>query len=97
MTTVKSWFTGRSVAEVLIVMVGATVCSYVIISTFVVIVLAFATDKDVSDLGRNIADIINTLIGLLAGFLAGRTDLGKKVTEEENTPNSDSPSSDENG
>jgi hypothetical protein len=66
----------RSTGEVLILLVGMTICGYVVVSGTVVLVLSFV-NPDASFLttaARNIADIINTLIGLLAGFLAGKTD-----------------------
>ena len=34
-------------------------------------------DTDTSGAANAVADVINTLIGLLAGFLAGRTELQK--------------------
>jgi hypothetical protein len=40
--------------------------------------LAVTTDRDLTGLARNIADIINTLVGLLAGFIAGRTEIALK-------------------
>jgi hypothetical protein len=67
-------FKNRSTGEILVIMVGVTVCTYVFFGMGLIILLAFFTDKDVSDSARNIADIINTLIGLLAGYLAGKTD-----------------------
>ena len=67
-------FKNRSTGEILVIMVGVTVCGYVLSSFILAVLLAFLTDRDVSDAFRNIADIINTLVGLLAGYLAGRTD-----------------------
>jgi hypothetical protein len=67
-------FKNRATGEILIIMVGVTVCAYVFLSMLITIILAFFTDRDLSDAVRNISDIINTLIGLLAGYLAGRTD-----------------------
>lgn len=38
------------------------------------ILLIYRPNGDYGELGRNLSELINTLIGLLAGFLAGRTD-----------------------
>lgn len=66
----------RSTGEILILLVGMTICGYVVVSGSVIIVLSFVNPDAafLSGAARNIADIINTLIGLLAGFLAGKTD-----------------------
>lgn len=84
MGTLKSWVAGRSVAEILILLVGVTVCGYVVFSTTVIVIVAIISpDVELADAARNIADIINTLIGLLAGFLAGRTELSNKLSKGE--------------
>lgn len=78
-------FKNRTTGELLVIFVGFTVCSYVIITGTAVLFLAFFTDRDLSRVVGNIQDIINTLIGLLAGFLAGKTDVavrGRKDDEE---------------
>lgn len=71
----------KSTAEILILLVGFTVCGYVIVTSMVVLALALFTDRDANGLGGSISDIINTMIGLLAGFLAGRTDIMNKSRE----------------
>jgi len=68
-------FKDKTTGELLVLIVGLTVCGYVIVSILLIIaVVFFVPERDVSDAVRNISDVINTLIGLLAGFLAGRTD-----------------------
>jgi hypothetical protein len=71
----------RSTAEILVILVGLTVCGYVVVTGAVIMALAFFTDRDLSRAASSIGDIINTLIGLLAGFLAGRTNLNGKSKE----------------
>lgn len=66
----------RSTGEMLVLMVGLTVCGFVVVSSTVLLWIFFKRpEADVSTALRNIGDIINTMIGLLAGFLAGRTDV----------------------
>ena len=56
-------------------MVAGTVC-FAIIGTIctVVVIEIVRPSTDTSQAVRQVTGIINTLIGLLAGFLAGRTD-----------------------
>jgi hypothetical protein len=75
-------FKNRTTGELLVIFVGVTVCGYVIVTGTVVMFLAFFTDRDLSGIAGNIGDIVNTLIGLLAGFLAGKTDMAVKNREE---------------
>jgi uncharacterized membrane protein YccC len=66
----------RSTGELLVLMVAATVCGSVIVGGGAIILLAvFRPGVDTGAAARNIADLLNTLVGLLAGFLAGRTDM----------------------
>lgn len=71
----------RSTSDLLLLMVAGTVCAYVIVLGSVLALLAFFTDRDLSNAARNISDIVNTLIGLLAGFLAGRTERSLRSEE----------------
>jgi len=72
----------RSTGEILVLMVAATVCGYVIVSGTVIILLVFVRPEvDTTNAARNIGDVINTLIGLMAGFLAGRTDVMVKRSQ----------------
>jgi len=65
----------RPTGELMVLMVAFTVCGSVVVGGGAIIVLAvFQPSVDTSSAARNIADLLNTLIGLLAGFLAGRTD-----------------------
>lgn len=65
----------RPTGELMVLMVAATVCGSVVVGGGAVILLALVQPTfDTSNAARTIADLLNTLIGLLAGFLAGRTD-----------------------
>jgi hypothetical protein len=65
----------RPTGDLMVLLVAFTVCGSVVLGGAAVItVTLFRPDVDVSNAARNIADLLNTLIGLLAGFLAGRTD-----------------------
>lgn len=69
------WFENRSTGDLLVMLIAATVCFCVLASGATVALLAFIhPEVDTSTAVGTISDVINTLIGLLAGFLAGRTD-----------------------
>jgi len=55
-------------------MIAGTICSGLIFTAIGATIFAFIyPDQDLTSPARYIADITNTLIGLLAGFLAGTT------------------------
>jgi hypothetical protein len=64
---------GRSTGDTLILMIAGTVCVSVLLSVLTVVVLQFIQPDNKGGFAA-IADVINTLISLMAGFLAGRTD-----------------------
>jgi len=65
----------RPTGDLMVLMVATTVCGSVVLGgAAVILVTLLRPDIDVTNAARNIADLLNTLIGLLAGFLAGRTD-----------------------
>ena len=65
----------RTTGDLLILLIAGTVCFSVIASgAGLFIVTVVHPDRDTSNGFHAISDVINTLIGLLAGFLAGRTD-----------------------
>jgi hypothetical protein len=64
----------RPTAELLVLMIAGTICSGLAFTGLASVVFAFVNpDQDLAAPARYIADITNTLIGLLAGFLAGTT------------------------
>jgi hypothetical protein len=59
----------------LVMMIAGTICLVVVTVTVGLIVEEFLRpEHDTSAPASQIGDIINTLIGLLAGFLAGKAD-----------------------
>lgn len=65
----------RSTGDILMLVVAATICfSVLTIGATVAFIRVANPEQDVSAGAAFISDTINTLIGLLAGFLAGRTD-----------------------
>ena len=63
----------RPVGEVLILLIAGTICLTVLLAgAGVAIVELLQPDRDTSRAVAMIADTLNTLIGLLAGYVAGR-------------------------
>ena len=70
-----SWLRQRTTGELLVLIIALTVCGYVMVTGLVTIILVFVHPEiDLSKVAGQIADIINTLIGLMAGFLAGKSE-----------------------
>jgi hypothetical protein len=79
----------RSTGDILVLMVAGTVCvSVMLTGATITVVEVFHPSTDTSGAVRAVSGIINTLIGLLAGFLAGRTDytMDRKRGEEPKEP-----------
>ena len=77
----RHWFEDRSTGDLLILIIACTICGSVFAAGGMLAFLAWQQpDRDVSQGFATIADVINTLIGLLAGFLAGRTDAHMNMT-----------------
>lgn len=69
----------RSTGDLLVLMVAGTVCFTVLGTVIAIAAIEIVNSKtDTSAAVRSVTGIINTLIGLLAGFLAGRTDLSMR-------------------
>lgn len=69
-------FWERSTTEILVLMVAFTICSAVIVGgTSVILTEIIHPEQDTSRAVIFVNDVINTLIGLLAGFLAGRSEM----------------------
>lgn len=77
----------RSTGEVLVLLIAFTVCGYIVVISAVLIVNVIVNpNAEETGAARNIADIINTLIGLLAGYLAGKSGSGPGETKEDDPP-----------
>jgi O-antigen ligase len=69
------WFESRTTGDLLILIIAVTICFSVLAAGAAVFILAIVRpDMNTDPQVGAISDVINTLIGLLAGFLAGRTD-----------------------
>lgn len=73
----------RSTGDLLVLMIAGTICGGLIATGIVTTIFVFLNPGfDVTGPARFVADIVNTLIGLLAGFLAGRTDAAQSALKE---------------
>ena len=64
----------RSTSDLLVLLIAATVCGSVFLSVLVTAVLAFTQpDEDHPGAVTLVADSLQMLMSLLAGFLAGRS------------------------
>jgi len=74
----------RDTGDLMVLMVAATICSTVVFTaTGSFIFKLLHPEIDLNKTFILIADILNTLIGLLAGFLAGRAEVGAKRRQED--------------
>jgi ABC-type amino acid transport system permease subunit len=69
------WLGKRSTGEIMVIVITFTVCWGVIASGMGILLLSiFRPEIDVTVWVSRVTGLLNTMIGLLAGFLAGRTD-----------------------
>ena len=75
-----SRLTSRPTGDLLVLMFAGTIC-FMVIGSGVAVVFVRVTNptSDVSQSVGVIADIINTMLGLTAGFVAGRTEAHRNV------------------
>lgn len=77
----------RPTGEILVLSVTFTVCFGVLASGATIgLISLIHPSTDISNWVARIAGILNTMIGLLAGFLAGRTDREQLRGPNEPTP-----------
>lgn len=77
----------RSTGDLLVMMVAGTVCFMVLVTGVTIMIVEIVDAKaDTSTAVRQVTGIVNTLIGLLAGFLAGRTDYTVQNQKRETAP-----------
>lgn len=73
----------RPTSELLILLIAGTICFSVLASGATIAVLKIVhPEVDVTGSTNALTDVINTMIGLLAGFLAGRTDATQQALKE---------------
>jgi hypothetical protein len=73
-------FRDRATGEILVLMIAGTICSSVLLAGATAgIVKITNPNADITSGLNALTDVINTLIGLLAGFLAGRTDRSQEL------------------
>jgi hypothetical protein len=73
----------RSTTDLLIIMIAGTICFSVLAAGATVGIIEITNPTvDTSQAVGMIADVINTLIGLLAGFLAGRTQAHMTIEQD---------------
>jgi hypothetical protein len=64
----------RGTADIVVIMLTATVCSIVLLAGATLLVLSILRpDADVTPLIGAVSHALTTMIGLLAGFAAGRS------------------------
>lgn len=65
----------RSTGDLLVILVAGTVCFTVVgIVLAVIVTEVLHPESDTGNAVSQVSDVINTLIGLMAGFVAGKTD-----------------------
>lgn len=68
----------RSTGDLMILIVAGTICATVLFSVFGAFVFKMIhPEYDLNKTYLLVADILNTMIGLLAGFIAGRSRFGE--------------------
>jgi ABC-type amino acid transport system permease subunit len=69
------WMEKRSTGEIMVIAITFTVCWGVVASGLAIFILAvLRPEVDITVWVTRVTGLLNTMIGLLAGFLAGRTD-----------------------
>lgn len=65
----------RPTTDLLILLIAVTICGGIILGIIGVVAVELThPNTDLGKLGGNLNDVISTLVGLMAGWLAGRTE-----------------------
>lgn len=65
----------RPTGEILVLMITSTICGFIVVmGSGLLLIEIFNPDADTKGAASVVNDVLSTMIGLLAGFLAGRTD-----------------------
>jgi hypothetical protein len=78
----QSWLMKRNTGDILVLLIASTVCFAVTVSVISVVILQFVQPENKGGFAV-VGDVINTLISLMAGFLAGRTDATSALASKE--------------
>lgn len=78
-----SWLRDRSTTDLLILLIAGTICFAVLATGATIAVIEIRNPGvDTTVAVGSLSDVINTLIGLLAGFLAGRTQTSMDISRD---------------
>lgn len=81
------WLRWRTTGEVLVIIIAGTVCFSVLAAGATIAIIEIVHPSSNTDLVvTKLGGVINTLIGLMAGFLAGRTDVAHAIPPRGETP-----------
>jgi hypothetical protein len=73
----------RETGDLMVLLIAGTICATVMFATIGSFVFKVVNpEADINKTFVLVADILNTMVGLLAGFLAGRAEVGRKKPEE---------------
>jgi hypothetical protein len=73
----------RPTGDILVLLVAGTVCFGVLASGLIIAVISLVhPETDVSNWIARVSAILNTMVGLLAGFLAGRNGREQATSED---------------
>lgn len=77
----------RSTTDTLVLMIAGTIC-FTVLATGATVAVVEIRDSSVDTDGivGSLSDVVNTLIGLLAGFLAGRAQVQQRKTAADPPP-----------
>lgn len=63
----------RPTAEILVILFGVTICAVLLVTVVTLLTVEVVNPgANVSDAVRAVTDMVNTMLGLVVGFLAGR-------------------------
>ena len=74
----------RNTTDLLLLMIAGTVCASVLVTMATAVIQSFINPENKGGFAV-VADIINTLISLLAGFLAGRSETAVRKPSDDKT------------